>query len=113
VVSILKWLSGAHTAESPEVLALFIQFCHKLAGVAESYGFVSLSRIAGELEDWLGGDPRPDARLLLRSLQLLDEALVSAQVEREDAPRFLADPRAAELTSVAGSIRAGSTPGSS
>jgi hypothetical protein len=98
--------------------AVALQFtAHKLAGVAESYGFPTLTRVGEAIDDWIDhvGGPAAAAAspLLERAGKLLDEALSEASRAGRDPERFGSDPRLAELTSAGGSPLSAARPGSS
>jgi HPt (histidine-containing phosphotransfer) domain-containing protein len=73
--------------------------CHKLAGAASTYGFSTLSKIAGAIEDGMDLAPSFPWRELS---SLLTEALARASASRKDPSELLGDPRVARLISAAG-----------
>lgn len=65
--SLSQWLKGKRDRQE----LLFI--AHRLAGAAESYDFPLLSRLAGELEDWLSSAKSDDQ--IIQRVHELDQAL--------------------------------------
>jgi len=85
-----------------------LQFqAHKLAGIAATYGFPTLTRIGELIDDYMdaGGEEG-----LAEFGALLCDALREALASGEDPSSCQADPRMQKLTSVAGSLPFGSMP---
>lgn len=86
-----------------QALKSAVTIAHKLAGAAETYGFPSLTRASGALEDWFNGTAPSErtARLAVSSAELLAEMLGRAQALSKDPKEFASDPRLAELQAAA------------
>ena len=85
---------------------------HSLAGAAESYGFSTLTQIAGALDDFLSEIfLRKSSELFHKAeefCELLGEALSDAIRIEDDPKSFLKDQRLATLTSFCESLLVGS-----
>jgi two-component system, OmpR family, alkaline phosphatase synthesis response regulator PhoP len=106
----LAFLISSFSSESSST-DWFIQLqevAHKLAGIAGSYGFPTLGKIAECIDEVLNGqEPAGASALLFRSSMLLDEALTIAAQEHD--PTILKnDPRMKALISFVESSHVGS-----
>jgi HPt (histidine-containing phosphotransfer) domain-containing protein len=96
--------------ESEKNINHFEMLAHKLAGSAASYGFPTLTRIAGAIDDllstkkwiWIAGknDSFPESFILL-----FEEALSWADQNRCDPIEYLTDPRMQDLICVSEFLR--------
>lgn len=82
---------------APDTLEGIRLECHKLAGVAGSYGFQGLSDVSGRIDDWLGGKREKDPGLLERFSGLLEAALAEVIRTGKDPENLGSDPAMAEL----------------
>jgi hypothetical protein len=89
-------------AVSAEALESCYFLVHKLAGVATTYQFRVMGKIAESLDDLLSHESakKQNPKLILHFLTFLQEVIVSALESTEDPVQFLEDPRMKELTSV-------------
>jgi CheY-like chemotaxis protein len=113
---ISKLAPGAAAPGGPPIRETLLEarfVVHKLAGIAESYGFPKLSRIFGAVDDLIlretggQGEGIPVDRWV-RMLGLLRDLLAEAIQHREDPQRLLSDPRVRELICAVGSPLSGS-----
>lgn len=95
------------------------QVIHRLAGVAGSYGFPALSRLAGALDDVLdlpaaGRDRfKAGGTLIWVLAQALRRGVDAAYVTRADPVSIIEEDAVAEAIFVAESLASGPSPGSS
>lgn len=76
-----------------------VEIAHKLSGAAETYGFPTLTRASGAIEDWTDatvGSGR-DARLCVRFAELLASMLEGTRALGKDDARYAKDERFVEL----------------
>lgn len=79
---------------------------HKVAGVAGSYGFDTLSRIGAALEEWMVLTHLENVEEFLSYTRLLEEALTWSIEHQNDPAHLLEDPRWQTLSSGLESISA-------
>jgi hypothetical protein len=85
---------------STEALESSYFLVHKLAGVATTYQFRVLGKIAENLDDLLSHESAKQLKpkVILHFLNFLQDALSSALESEADPIQFLGDPRMRELT---------------
>jgi chemotaxis protein histidine kinase CheA len=87
---------------------------HNLAGSAESYGFPTLTKVAGAVDDVLFFCVGiTDVERVASFIRLLDAMLAFVQERGADPAQFCEDPRMADLISFAEFLAAEAMPGSS